>query len=363
MSQQFCALSIIIFLLFLHLQQENSTIYDVSNDYLHEFSWIGNFSLTARDRYIRIGLYAALSLLTIVGNTLTLLAFYKHPALRTTSNLFIVNLAITDLVNGGIKDILFIYGLITYNWQKNRPLCSFVGFINILCFVATIFTLTAIAVFRYLAIVYNFSSKIKRKHVILTIIGIWMYSIIDSLLPIAGWSSYVYDIVECSCLRSLDSKHYSYLVYTITVDAMLPLSIITLCYISIFFNIKKNRSHFNRNTSNRQEHHIGVKLRREETVTRRMVLILIEHVLCFLPYTIIVMILAAKGILIQPVWYFIVGFFVNLNCALNPIMYVLVNPRLKKVCLSVICCKDNLTRVKPTAAPPNKKLMQFNMMA
>ena len=294
-----------------------------------------------------------------------MLAFYKHPTLRTTSNLFIINLAITDIINGGIKDILFIYGLIVYNWQTSIPLCSFVGFINTLCFVSTIYTLAATAIFRCFAMIYNFSSKIKRKHVISTIIGIWIYSIIDGLLPILGWSHYIYDIIECSCLRSLDSKHYSFLVYTMTVDAILPLFIIIICYFSIFISIKRNRRKLNRNAKDIQEqHHMNVMLRREEIITRSMLLILVEHVFCFLPYTILVMILRARGISVQPVWYFIVGFLVNLNCALNPMMYILVNPRLKKIYISLICCKDKLTRVKPTAAvPANRKLINLNHMA
>lgn len=350
---------------FLYKKQRNSTAYDGSSDNLHEFFWIGNFSLTAQDRYIRLSLYATLSLITVVGNVLVLSAFYKHPHLRTTTNLFIINLAITDVVTGGIKDTLLVHGLINYNWQQNRSFCSFVGFINAIVHIVTIHTLSAIAIIRYLSIVYNLSNKIKRKHVISTIIGIWIYSFICSALPIFGWSRYEYDVVQCSCLASLNPKYHSYMVFIFIADAMLPLCIITFCYAAVFINIKRNRFHIKREQSNQHKRNATVRLTRKERemiITRRMLIILAEHIICFLPYSVIVFLLAANGIIIAPIWYFIAGFLVNLNSGLNPFLCILINPRLKEGYLSVIYCKDKSNRIKPTAALNNRNFMQLNII-
>ena len=324
---------------------------------------MGNLSLTSQDRYIRISLYALLSLITVVGNTVALLAFYKHPRLRTTANLFIINLVITDIATGGIKDILFINGLSQYNWQQNRFFCVFVGFINAIVHVVTIHTLTAIAVIRYLSIVCSLSNKIKRKHVILTIIGIWIYSIICSALPIVGWGRYEYQVVECTCLASINKKYNSYMVFIFIADAILPLSIIAVCYFTIFISIKKNRFHIERKQSNLNRRDTNIKLtRREVTITRRMLIILAEHILCFLPYSIIVLLLAANGIIVEPVWYFIAGFLVNLNSGLNPFMYILINPRLKEAYLSVIFCKDKSNQIKPTLDRNNQNFLELHIL-
>ncbi|EDV22712.1 uncharacterized protein TRIADDRAFT_58557 [Trichoplax adhaerens] len=295
---------------------------------------------------------------------LVFLTFYKHASLRTTSNLFIINLAITDLLTGGIKDTLFIYGLTSYNWPKSAILCSFVGFINCVCYVATVYTLTVIAVFRYLAIVCNLGRKIKRKHSILTIACVWIYSSACCLMPIIGWSRYIYEPTECTCVRSLDKKYYSYTIYILVADFLLPLSVVSFCYGNIFAKMKRNHHHIKRDLSDGQKLDVAEKLsRREEIVARRMFIILAEHVVCFLPYTIIVTMLAANGVDIEPVWYFIVGYLLNLNSALNPVTYIVVNPRLKKGYISVICCKDNFTRVKPTKAGGNQGFLELRNVA
>ncbi len=86
-----------------------------------------------------------------VDNILTLLAVYKKPALRTTSNILVVHLAITDLACAFV-----IFHSITSQTVNSEYVCLLSSGIAFVALGSSASTLLAIAIERYLAIVHPF---------------------------------------------------------------------------------------------------------------------------------------------------------------------------------------------------------------
>ncbi|XP_033743580.1 histamine H3 receptor-like [Pecten maximus] len=83
-----------------------------------------------------VGIVIAIIMLSaILGNSFVILAFIRDEKLRTVYNIYLVNLALTDLLLGCISMPLFaVYTLNSYKWIMHRHSCTFFMTINeILC--------------------------------------------------------------------------------------------------------------------------------------------------------------------------------------------------------------------------------------
>jgi len=92
-------------------------------------------SLELPDRILAVvaiekSLCIALNITSILGNTLVCLAIYKNRKLRSTTNLFIVALAASDLLCATVEMPLASVVLITGKWQFSDPLCELQGFVD-----------------------------------------------------------------------------------------------------------------------------------------------------------------------------------------------------------------------------------------
>ena len=90
----------------------------------------------------------AMNIIGIVGNVLVCLAVYKNPKLRSTTNLYIIALAASDLLYATVS-----MPLITGRWIFGDPLCQLHGFVELLVEYSTPATMGLLAFNRYIRIV------------------------------------------------------------------------------------------------------------------------------------------------------------------------------------------------------------------
>ncbi|XP_075882127.1 neuropeptide FF receptor 1 like 2 [Nelusetta ayraudi] len=98
--------------------------------------------------------YLLIFLLCMVGNVLVCLIVMENRHMRTVINLFIFNLAVSDLLVGIFCiPITLVDNLIT-GWPFSSIVCKMSGFVQGVSVSASVFTLVAIAVERFRCIVY-----------------------------------------------------------------------------------------------------------------------------------------------------------------------------------------------------------------
>lgn len=157
-----------------------------------------------------LGLVALLSIvivITVIGNTLVILAVLTTRRLRTVTNCFVISLAIADWLVGVFvmppaianqlmgkhRDASFF---LVFNrnllgtWELGWILCDIWISLDILLCTASILSLCAISVDRYLAVTQPLSYSRKRRSkrlASLMILGVWFSSALITCPPMFGW--------------------------------------------------------------------------------------------------------------------------------------------------------------------------------
>lgn len=161
-----------------------------------------------------------------------------------------MNLAVSDLIMLA-KVPVVVYNSIRLGPAAGDLICRLYGFLGGLTGTVSIITLTVVSVDRYSAIVL--SHKPHRKHHIIIIIFIWIYSFIFAISPALdiGLSRYVPEGYLTSCsFDYLDKSNLARVfMFTFFVFAwLIPFSTILFCYAGIFKavrnseNIRSNRN-------------------------------------------------------------------------------------------------------------------------
>uniref|UniRef100_UPI0037E77AA9 histamine receptor H2a n=1 Tax=Semicossyphus pulcher TaxID=241346 RepID=UPI0037E77AA9 len=137
-------------------------------------------------------LLSLIILLTVGGNVLVCLAVCTSRRLRCLTNCFIVSLAVTDLLLGLL--VLPFSALLQFNseWPLGPVFCNFYISMDVMLCTASILTLLAISVDRYLAVTMplRYASLVLPWKVAVAMACIWTVSVAVSFLPIQmGWNT------------------------------------------------------------------------------------------------------------------------------------------------------------------------------
>ena len=163
--------------------------------------------------------------ITWLGNLAVVFAVYNSPRLRDqTSNLFIVNLSVTDLLNGITVMTTAFFALVLDVRHVNPVWCNIVCAANYTFIIVSMLTLAFISVERYIAIVHTFkhSVLVTRKRIKLVIGYAWFQGFAFALPPvILHWIHYDYWEVICAIDWQYQKTQAVYYVITACVVCFL----------------------------------------------------------------------------------------------------------------------------------------------
>ncbi|XP_023668124.2 neuropeptide FF receptor 1 like 2 [Paramormyrops kingsleyae] len=122
--------------------------------------------------------YLFIFLLCMLGNILVCLIVLRDHRMRTVTNLFILNLAVSDLLVGIFCIPTTLVDNLITGWPFTNMVCKMSGLIQGTSVSASVFTLVAIAVDRFRCIVYPFQPKITLLVAKATIAMIWVLAVV-----------------------------------------------------------------------------------------------------------------------------------------------------------------------------------------
>lgn len=133
---------------------------------------------------ITIG-YTTIVVVAVGGNLTVCYVVFAYQRLRTVTNYFIVNLAISDILMAVICiPFTFIANLLIGYWPFGAAMCPLVHYLQVVTVLLSAFTLVAISLDRFVAIICPLRQKLTARQACVVIIAIWVLSLLVPL-PVA----------------------------------------------------------------------------------------------------------------------------------------------------------------------------------
>ncbi|KAK3724320.1 hypothetical protein QZH41_001817 [Actinostola sp. cb2023] len=281
---------------------------------------------TRHARVLKLTLYVIIFLISSIGNSMVCVIILRRKTMKTVTNYFILNLAIADLA---LTCICIPFDIpvqeMNYVWPYGGFMCKILYPLQTLALFASIYTLTAVSLTRYWAIVHPLRKQLTVVKAKVVVFGIWAFSII----PVCPYMIILtYNPDKKTCDESWDS-HNTRKVYTAFLFAsqyVLPIIVIATAYISIALELQKRE--FVTECLRRQQ------LEETRKIVRMLIVVTVLFAACMLPNNIMWMWLDFGQADQHFKYFWEVVAFSNIltfaNSAANPLCYTMLNENYRK---------------------------------
>ncbi|EDO37217.1 predicted protein [Nematostella vectensis] len=285
--------------------------------------------------------YIAVFIFGSTGNLLVLLVVKRRRA-RTFNDIFIFNLAVSDLCLILVCIPAFTYKKLS-GFRGSQFYCKAIWPMMTISLCSSVFTITLMAVYRCKVILHPFEPIIEKRSILPPITAVWLLAIVFAL-PLFILAKFEDGMAGCIEDWPSDLHRKVYTTILMIVQYFLPLFIIAVAYVLIAIDLTRSRK---RKSSYNSPKVMG-RARREENlrVIKILATIVITFALFLLPGHIAWMILDFGREQDKKVAEAIFKFsdaLVIFHSALNPVIYGTLTKQFrqgyKKYLSYVFCCK------------------------
>ena len=277
----------------------------------------------------------SVTILGIIGNLLVLGTILMDRKLRVLNNIFLANLAVADLFIAGIIHPFTAVGIIRgkdgmfYHTDPEEVtgLCEFLASFCIISCSASVLSIGAVAMNRYIYICHHHSyPKIyTRCTVPVMVASIWIVGVLVDLPTYLGFGNHIFHERISTCF--FDTTHPQYKIFFVVVGIFTPVAATVYCYVRIVYLVYKSNQRLrnrirNAPTSNYDTAIKAADVRLLKTVAAMGVL----AVIIYTPFSITL--LLDRGQISRGVWMFANGLMHSFSC-LNWFIYALTNKRIR----------------------------------
>ena len=261
---------------------------------------------------------------SLVGNTLIVIIIYKTKTLRTTTNYFILNMAISDLL---LPILIFPSSLIEmyegfwfFSGEQRQVFCQLMLFTQFVSCLVSIENLVLIAVDRFGAVVYPFRRPfIGSKLCLFFILSTWVAASALASPIFLGYKSVEYTgkFQNCEWEWKRNFSADKYLQAMPFILMALSFALIVILYSLILFKLKSQKT-----PGEQSVNAVRQREKRERNVLRMAVAIVTGFVVCWGPSTTITLLNAFvwdNSLSCDSAAFWLITLFMAYaNCALNP---------------------------------------------
>ncbi|KAL3864424.1 hypothetical protein ACJMK2_006108 [Sinanodonta woodiana] len=310
------------------------------------------FGYSVAERVIIGIILVTIIFLAISGNILVCIAVFTDRRLKHLNNLFLVSLAIADLLVAGVVMTFAVVNDISGTWMFGSVFCNIWVSSDVMCSTASILNLCVISLDRYIHIrdPLKYARLMTWKKVAAMIAFVWIMSVIISFLPIhLGWHRNNSQQPPDKCILEISG---TYAIVSSTISFYIPCIVMLALYCKLYMyarqqvksikstlvgNHLQDSKNSGKGTSSKVSDH-------KAAVT--LGIIMGVFLFCWLPFFILNLIEAycrcAPIILFQ-----ILTWLGYVNSCLNPIIYSIFNQEFrsafKKILFQKTChvCMDD----------------------
>ncbi|KAG6802465.1 pyrokinin-like receptor 2 [Apis mellifera caucasica] len=319
-------------------------------------------------------IYAVIFVTGLVGNVSTCVVIARNKSMHTATNYYLFSLAVSDLlllISGLPPEIYYIWSHFPYVFGE--AFCIIQSFAAETSANATVLTITAFTVERYIAICHPFISHTMSKlsRAVKFIIVIWLLALCLAV-PQAIQFGVVYENKNGSVILDTArcSMKWTLIEHAFEISTMLffvlPMTIIIVLYILIAIKLRRSRmltATVNRNHLSGGTNHWDSGRRKsaaQRNVIRMLVAVVVAFFICWAPFHAqrLLAVYAQNSkdkpedvlIIIYTILTYMSGVFYYLSTTVNPLLYNIMSNKFReafKLMLPNCCGKWSSQKSEP----------------
>ena len=273
----------------------------------------------------------------------------KESRLKGITNIFIHNLALTDISMATLHMPFWAMSMYTGTWNFSEKWCEVSASIQVTMETASILNMGLTALNRYIKVVkptlYSklFPSKRTARFYCLLV---WLVAILLATPPLYGWGNMAYHKKFFVCTFQWQLKHISYAILTAGGVVNGTTTAIFYFYYKIYKTVKVSTQNVNAHTSENEVGNSNAR-RTDMKLLKTTFTVVCVFVMTWAPVSIVVIAEAAGGSIPSEV-YKVVIYLMFSSCLANPIIYGIMNPQFKQAFKKVLSCgrhgNDNISQ-------------------
>ncbi|XP_030057666.1 substance-P receptor [Microcaecilia unicolor] len=275
--------------------------------------------------------YSFIVLVSVVGNIIVIWIILAHKRMRTVTNYFLVNLAFAEASMAAFNTVVNFTYAIHNDWYYGLGYCKFHNFFPISAVFASIYSMTAIALDRYMAIIHPLKPRLSATATKVVICVIWVLAFLLAFPQ--GYYAITENMIHrvvCYVEWPEDSTHVYQKMYQICVTLLiyfLPLMVIGCAYTVV--GITLWASEIPGDSSDRYHEQVTAKRK----VVKMMIVVVCTFAVCWLPFHIYFLLQYFHPSLyqlkiIQQI-YLAIMLLAMSSTMYNPIIYCCLNDRFR----------------------------------
>ncbi|XP_050474823.1 prolactin-releasing peptide receptor-like [Bombus huntii] len=282
--------------------------------------------------------YANIFAFGVFGNVLVCFVVARNRQMQTVTNLFITNLALSDVLLCALAVPFTPLYTFLGGWIFGRTLCHLVPYAQGVSVYISTFTLTSIAIDRFMVIIYPFHPRMKIEVCLAVIVGIWIIALLFTLpygLYMHLEEPYTY------CEEHWPNERFRKIFSSITsiLQFVLPFFIIAFCYICVSIKLNdRAKTKPGTKTSQREE----VDRERKKRTNRMLIAMVAVFGISWLPLNIINVIddfySPANDWAYYRICFFMTHCLAMSSTCYNPFLYAWLNDNFRKEFKQVLPC-------------------------
>lgn len=293
-------------------------------------------------------IYTVIFVLGLLGNLLVCFVVIRNKAMQTVTNLFISNLAMSDI-------LLCIFAIpftplysFRGTWSWGSVLCHIMPFAQGCSVYISTLTLMSIAIDRFFVIIYPFRPRMKIETCISVIIMIWVFSVTVTTPYAIFMTYYDFDIGNI-CEEAWPSEDLRRVFGSVTsvLQFVLPFVVIAFCYTCVSFKLNDRAKAKAASKNSRKEELDKSRKRRTNQMLITMVTI---FGLSWLPLNVINLCNDYYIYAIHMKYYFLIFFMAHViamsSTCYNPFIYAWMNENFRKEFKQLIPCIDSSAQLR-----------------
>ncbi|KAM9445225.1 neuromedin-K receptor [Clarias gariepinus] len=273
--------------------------------------------------------YGCVTLVSVFGNLVVIWIIVAHKRMRTVTNSFLLNLAVADASVAALNTPVNLVYAAHGDWYFGDAYCKFHNFFPVASVFASIYSMTAIAVDRYMAIIHPLKPRFSATLTRVVIVCVWGAAVVMAF-PLCFYSNTKAVPNRTLCYVDWPRGAIDTFMYHIIVAILvylLPLVVMAITYSVVGITLWGGGM-----PGNSSDNYLE-QLQAKRKVVKMMMVVVVTFALCWLPYHLFFIITGLykslnKRRFIQQV-YLAVLWLAMSSSVYNPIIYCCLNSRFR----------------------------------